>query len=54
MRHPTEERKEDKTTIWISMDTKAELDRIKIIPEIHTNAVKFINSFTLIIKRLEK
>ena len=27
------ERKEDKTTIWISMDTKAELDRIKIIPE---------------------
>jgi len=23
----------DKTTIWISMDTKAELDRIKIIPE---------------------
>jgi len=25
--------KEDKTTIWISMDTKAELDRIKIIPE---------------------
>jgi hypothetical protein len=27
------ERKEDKTTIWISMDTKAELDRIKIIQE---------------------
>ena len=27
------ERKEYKTTIWISMDTKAELDRIKIIPE---------------------
>jgi len=27
------ERKEDKTTIWVSMDTKAELDRIKIIPE---------------------
>jgi len=27
------ERKENKTTIWISLDTKAELDRIKIIPE---------------------
>ena len=27
------ERKLDKTTIWISIDTKAELDRIKIIPE---------------------